>query len=65
MRMNSFKAVGMVLILGFLIVGLSGVAFADDGTYRTFLKTGGLIAAILGIVGISIAGYLAGKNYDS
>ncbi|MCK5641256.1 MAG: hypothetical protein KAJ19_10675, partial [Gammaproteobacteria bacterium] len=65
MRRNSLMAVGMVLLLGFLIVGLSGVAFADDGSYRSILKTGGLLAAILGVIGISIAGYLAGKDYDS
>lgn len=58
-------AAGVVLLAVLLTAGLSGVAFADDGTLRSILKTGGLLAAILGSIGISVAGYLSGKDYGS
>jgi epoxyqueuosine reductase len=57
--------VGFILLVCFLIAGFSGVVFADDGAYRSILKIGGLLAAILGIVGIAVAGYFSGKDYDS
>ena len=53
------------LITGGILPGLADTAFAFDGISRSFLKTGSLLAAILGVVGISIAGFLAGKSYDS
>ena len=52
----------VVLILGFLILGMSGLAFADDGISRSLLKTGSALGAILSIVGIAVAGYFAGKD---
>ena len=55
----------IVLLFILFSVGLSDVAFAADGDARNFLKVSSLLAAILGIIGISIAGYLAGKDYDS
>jgi hypothetical protein len=54
---------GVLLVL--VIVGFDGVAFADDGTIRSILKIGGLLGALLGLIGISVAGYFAGKDYDS
>ncbi|GAF89145.1 unnamed protein product, partial [marine sediment metagenome] len=65
MGRKSSMAAGIVLLAVLLTAGLSGVAFADDGTLRSILKTGGLLAAILGIIGISVAGYLSGKDYGS
>ena len=55
----------MLLLLGFLILGLSGVAIAGDGAYITFLKTGSALGALLGLIGIAVAGYFSGKSYDS
>ena len=48
-----------------IILSIFDIGFAGDGISRTLLKTGGLIGALLGIVGISIAGFLAGRSYDS
>jgi epoxyqueuosine reductase len=53
------------LIAGGILPGLADTAFAFVRISRSFLKAGSLLAAVLGIVGISIAGYLAGKSYDS
>ena len=65
MRRKSLMAMGFILLLGFLILSLSGVAFADNGISRSILKTGSLLAAIFSIIGIALAGYFAGKSYDS
>ena len=65
MRRQSLMAVGFILLLGFLILGFSGWAFAEDGVYRSILKTSGALAALFGLIGIAVAGYFAGKSYDS
>lgn len=52
------------LITGCVLLGSADTASAFDIS-RSFLKTGSFLAAILSIVGISIAGFLAGKSYDS
>jgi hypothetical protein len=65
MRKKPLILVGMVLLLGCLVLGFSSAALAEDGVYRSMLKTGGVLAAILGIIGIAVAGYSAGKSYDS
>ena len=54
-----------ILLLVLLVLGFAGVALAGDGTSRALLKVGALLAALLGIIGISVAGYFAGKSYDS
>jgi epoxyqueuosine reductase len=54
-----------ILLVGFIILGVSDAAFAADGVTKPLLKTGALLAALLGIIGISFAGYMAGKSYDS
>ena len=51
--------------IGLVLIVLADVAFADDGAYRSLVKAGSLIAVLLGIVGISIAGFIAGRDYDS
>ena len=53
------------LFLGSTIFFLAVPAFADDGNYRPLIKYGGLVSAVLGIIGIGAAGYFSGKNYDS
>ncbi|MGD8985588.1 MAG: hypothetical protein PVH99_13280 [Desulfobacteraceae bacterium] len=65
MRRKFLMTVAILFMLGLFIGGFSGVAFADDGIYRSLLKAGGLIGALLGIIGISLAGYVSGKSYDS
>ena len=65
MRRKFLMTVGVLFMLGFFIGGFSSLAFADDGISRSLLKAGGLIGAVLGIIGISIAGYVSGKSYDS
>ena len=52
------------IALFFIILGVCEVAFAGEGVSRSLLKTGGLLGALLGIVGISVAGYLAGKDQE-
>jgi len=54
-----------LLLITFLVLNFYDIAFADDGVSRSLLKGGGFLCAILGVIGISIAGYLAGKSYDS
>ncbi len=54
--------VGLFSLIALIFFGLTIV---DEDTYRTVLKTSGLFAVVLGIVGISIAGYLAGRDYGS
>jgi reductive dehalogenase len=54
-----------ILLIGFIILGVTDVAFAEDGVTRPLLKTGAFLAALLGIIGVSFAGYMAGKSYDS
>ncbi|MGD8226276.1 MAG: reductive dehalogenase domain-containing protein [Desulfobacteraceae bacterium] len=65
MRKKPLIVVGTLLLLGVLLLGFSGFALAEDGVHRSLLKTGGALAAILGIMGIAIAGYAAGRSYDS
>ena len=65
MRRKFLMTVGVLFMLGFFIGGFSSLAVADDGISRSLLKAGGLIGAVLGIIGISIAGYVSGKTYDS
>ena len=57
--------IGSIALWAMIILSIFDIAFAEDGISRTLLKTGGLIGALLGIVGISIAGFLAGRSYDS
>jgi hypothetical protein len=54
-----------LLLITFLVLNFYDIAFADDGVSRSLLKGGGFLCAILGVIGISIAGYLTGKSYDS
>ena len=65
MRKKFLTVVGAVLLLGYFVLGISSVSFAEDAVYSSLLKTGGALAAILGIIGIGVAGYSAGKSYDS
>ena len=60
-----FKTVYCLAFIGLVLIVLADVAFADDGAYRSLVKAGSLIAVLLGIVGISIAGFIAGRDYDS
>ena len=53
------------LLLTVTMLILCDSALADDSVSRSMLKGVGAISAILGVVGISIAGYLGGKSYDS
>lgn len=55
----------VLFLIGFVCVGLVEPAFADDGSLRIFLKTGSALAAVLGLCGAAVAGYLAGRSYDS
>ena len=50
-------------ILAIAFLG-SNSAIAQD-SYRVLLKVGSPLAAILGIIGIAVAGYLSGKSFDS
>ncbi|MFC1891777.1 reductive dehalogenase [Thermodesulfobacteriota bacterium] len=61
------KSGGILCLLLFVILtlGFYDLAQAADDVGRIFLKTGAFLASILGIIGISIAGYIAGKDYDS
>jgi hypothetical protein len=59
------KCIWIGLFLVFSIFFLAVPALANDGNFRTFVKMGGLFGAILGIIGIAVAGYFAGKSYDS
>ena len=59
------KTVCCLSFMSLALLLISDVALADDGTYRSIIKAGSLIAILLGIVGISIAGFVAGKDYDS
>jgi hypothetical protein len=65
MRKKRLILIGMVILLGCLVLGFSSVALAEDGLYRSMLKTSGALAAILGLIGVGVAGYAAGKSYDS
>jgi len=62
MKMKPLILVGMLLLIGCLVLALSSFAFAQDGAYSSILKTGGALAAILGIIGMAVAGYSAGKS---
>jgi epoxyqueuosine reductase len=64
MRRKFLFILGITLLV-FVAVGFNDVAFADDGNFRSILKVSGLLAAILGIIGIALAGYIGGKHYDS
>lgn len=50
---------------GIFIFGFENIAYAAEDTLRSLLKTGSLLGAILGIIGISLAGFIAGKDFDS
>jgi len=64
MQRKSLVAASL-LLFSIILLGFCDNAFASDGPYRAILKAGGLIGLLLGIVGISFAGYFAGKSYDS
>jgi len=59
------KVMRILLVLGFIVLGLSGSAEAADFNFRYLLKAASPVAALLGIVGIALAGYWAGKSFDS
>ncbi|MBW1999554.1 MAG: reductive dehalogenase [Deltaproteobacteria bacterium] len=65
MKKRFSKELLAVFFLCFLLLGFSGVAVADDGTQHSLLKTAGALAAALAIVGMAVAGYAAGRTYDS
>lgn len=54
----------MALFFGFFLMGFPDLAFADSGAQRSILKAAGALAAILGLVGVAVAGYAAGRGYD-
>jgi epoxyqueuosine reductase len=58
---------GLILLLFSFIFGFSNSAWGFEGEteIQSLLKNVGLICAILSIIGISIAGYLSGKTFDS
>ncbi|MBW1799160.1 MAG: 4Fe-4S dicluster domain-containing protein [Deltaproteobacteria bacterium] len=63
---KDFKiSAGMLFLLAFMILGFGELAFAGDGVSRSLLKAGSALAAILGVIGIAVAGYFAGKSYDT
>lgn len=63
---KKYLAISVFAVFTILIFGSMNVVLADDGSGMVpFLKFGSLIAAILGLVGITLAGYLAGIDYDS
>jgi reductive dehalogenase len=47
-----------------VVLGSSASAVAQD-TFRVMLKVCSPLTAILGIIGIAVAGYLSGKSFDS
>ncbi len=49
----------------FLILLFATPAYANDQVCATLLKIGGAAGALLGLIGIAAAGYLAGTSYDS
>ena len=61
MKKGLYLTVCFIITVNILLV-MADTASAFDGISRSLLKTGSLLAAILGIVGISIAGFLAGKS---
>lgn len=63
--MKSFKIAVFIIFLGFLLSCFYGLTFADEQTSRYILKIWGVIGSLLGIIGISLAGYDAGISYDS
>ena len=63
--MKPLRVIVFILFLGFLLSCFYGLAVSDDQTSGFILKTWGALGAILGIVGISFAGYDAGSSYDS
>jgi hypothetical protein len=65
MQKSMLKAVGITILLALLTVAAIDLAYVDDGMSRTLLKVGGLVKAVLGILGVAVTGYWAGKDYDS
>ena len=65
MKIRPSYSIRIGALLFILILFFSDVTFADDGVSRSLLKAGGMLGALLGLIGISIAGYLAGKSFDS
>lgn len=65
MKIRKINIAPWLLVVTLVLLVVCDVALAGDDTYRSLLKGGGLIGALLGIVGISFAGYLSGKNFDS
>ncbi len=59
------KCIWIGLFLVFAVFFFTVPAFANDGNLRTLVKMGGLFGAVLGIIGIGVAGYFAGKSYDT
>ena len=62
---NRFLSIAWVLLSFMILLSVPDLAFAADGDARSLLKVGSLLAAFLGIIGISLAGFFAGKSYDS
>lgn len=62
--MRIHKAIMMVGV-GWLVLAGGGTAGAAESACRTAVKFGSPLAALLGLVGIALAGYWAGKSWDS
>jgi hypothetical protein len=65
MKKRLVQVIVAIFLFSLIILGLADVAFAGDEGLRSALKIGSTIAAVLGIIDIAIAGYFAGKSYDS
>ena len=62
---SQFAIAVTVAVVVLAVIGFGSVAFADEAAHRTILKIGGLVGAVLGLIGISVAGYFAGKDFGS
>lgn len=65
MKRLTHRVTRLSLFAVVLLLLLSDAAFAADDTTRIVLKYSSLAAAILGLSGISLAGYISGKSFDS
>ncbi len=64
MRSKLPMVVGASLVV-LAAMGAASAVFAEAATYRIIFKTGGLMGAVLGLIGISTAGYLSATDYGS
>jgi epoxyqueuosine reductase len=65
MRKELFIWTLVLSLISLVVLSAYFLLFFDKELNPLILKSSGILGAILGIIGVSVAGYLSGKDYDT